>query len=184
MPEQASKPCRIILIGMMGSGKTTVGSLLAERTGWSFHDNDVLLRELFDATPRQLLAAGDEASLLAAEVDALRAGLQRPAPSIVGAAGGTIVDPAAREAITQAGIPIWLRITPDTIFRRSADGAHRPWPDADREAWINRAVAQRSALYASVAELTLDADDRSPSDLADQILTHARTVAACAPMLD
>ena len=165
---------------MMGSGKTTVGSLLAQRTGWPFHDNDALLREHFGATPREILAAGNEASLLAAEVDALRAGLRRPAPSIVGAAGGTIVDAVAREAMTLAGTPIWLRITPDTIFRRSAAGEHRPWPDADREAWIARALQQRSALYAAVAYLTLDADQRSPSDLADVILAHARTLDACA----
>ena len=167
----------------MGSGKTTVGELLAERTGWPFHDNDVLLRELFDATPRQILAAGDEASLLAAEVDALWAGLQRPEPSIVGAAGGTIMDGAARQEIAFAGIPIWLRVSPDTIFLRSSIGDHRPWPDADRAAWIERAEAQRHALYASVAELTLDADAAIPSVLADRILAHARTSRACPPGL-
>jgi shikimate kinase len=167
---------------MMGSGKSTIGSLLAERTGWPFHDNDALLQELFDATPREILAAGDEDSLLAAEVEALRAGLGRPAPSIVGAAGGTIVDAAAREAMTEAGMPIWLRITPETIFQRSSGGEHRPWPDADRGAWIGRAVAHRHPLYASVANLILNADDTAPSDLADRILAHVRTLGNCAEL--
>jgi shikimate kinase len=166
---------------MMGSGKSTVGKLLAERTGWPFHDNDALLRELFDATPRQILAAGDEASLTAAEVRALTAGLERPPPAIVGVAGGTIVDGTARDAMVRSGIPIWLRVRPDTILRRSAGGEHRPWPDADRAAWIDRAVAQRHALYASVAELTLDADVAKPSLLADRILAHARASGACPP---
>lgn len=169
---------------MMGSGKSTVGSLLAKRTGWPFHDNDALLQELFDATPREILAAGDETSLLAAEVAALRAGLQRPAPSVVAAAGGTIVDAAAREAMTESGVRIWLRITPETILQRSSGGEHRPWPDADRAAWIARAVAHRHDLYASVADLTLDADDSTPSDLADRILAHARATGACAAMTD
>jgi shikimate kinase len=171
-------------MGMMGSGKSTVGALLAERTGWPFHDNDVLLRELFDATPRQILTRTDEASLLAAEVDALLAGLQRPPPAIVVAAGGTIIDRAAREAMARAGITVWLRVSPDTILRRSSGGEHRPWPEADRAAWIERAVAQRHALYEATAHLVLDADATPPSDLADQILAHVRAVSPCLPTDD
>ena len=49
---------RVVLVGMMGSGKSTVGAILAERLGWPFHDNDAMLRQLFDATPRELLEAG------------------------------------------------------------------------------------------------------------------------------
>ena len=178
-----TRPCRVVLLGMMGSGKSTVGKQLAKRTGWPLLDNDVLLRELFDATPRQILAAGDEASLLAAEVQALNAGLARPAPAIVGAAGRTIVDPGARKAMGDAGIPIWLRVTPETSLRRSASGAHRPWPDADRERWVRSAMKERNGLYASVAELTLDADTALPSLLADQILGYLRGTDACAAVL-
>jgi shikimate kinase/3-dehydroquinate synthase len=169
---------------MMGSGKSTVGALLADRTGWPFHDNDALLRELFGATPREILAAGDEASLLAAEVQALGAGLARPAPAIVGAAGGTIVDAAAREVMATGGIPIWLRITAETILRRSAGDDHRPWPDADREGWISRAMAVRHDLYAAVADLTLDADSSPPSVMADRVLAHVRAGGACPPLED
>jgi shikimate kinase len=173
------RPCRIILIGMMGSGKSTVGELLARRTGWPHHDNDELLRTLFDATPREILGTGGEATLLAAEVDALRAGLAATTPSIVSAAGGTIVDPSAREALAASGLVVWLRVNAATIHERAAVGDHRPWPDPDRLAWIRDALAKREPLYQEAADLTLVADHAQPAALADQILAHLDRTGMC-----
>jgi shikimate kinase len=172
MTSAAQKPRRVILVGMMGSGKTTVGALLAERTGWPFHDNDTLLRELFGASPREVLLAGDEDSLLAAEVAALEAGLARPEPSIVAAAGGTIRDASARDRMRATGLVVWLRVTAETSLHRSAEAEHRPWPDPDHARWIARATQEREASYRSVADLALDADQASPTELTDQILAH------------
>jgi shikimate kinase len=172
-------PCRVVLIGMMGSGKSTVGELLSRRTRWPHHDNDKLLQTLFDATPREILAAGDVASLLAAEVEALRAGLAAATPSIVSAAGGTIVDAGAREALADSGLVVWLRVDAATIHERAEVGDHRPWPNPDRLGWIRDALARREALYASVAQLTLDADHAVPAELADRILAKLQQSGLC-----
>ena len=161
---------RIVLVGMMGCGKTTVGNLLSERLGWPFHDNDAMLRRLFRATPRELLADGGEEAMHAAELTALSAALAMPAPAVVAAAGGTILDRGARSEVGDAGYVVWLRVAPETVVGRSARGTHRPWPDTDRAGWINRAVGEREDLYAEVADLTLDADDASPSAMADRII--------------
>jgi shikimate kinase len=169
----------VVLIGMMGSGKSTVGQLLSRRTGWPHHDNDQLLQTLFDATPREILAAGDEASLLAAEADALRAGLAAPTPSILSAAGGTIVDAAARKALAASGLVVWLRVGAAMIHERAGVGEHRPWPNPDRLAWIRDTLARREGLYASVAQLTLDADHAVPAELADQILAKLQQSGLC-----
>ena len=93
-----------------------------------------------------------------------------PAPAIVAAAGGTILDRGARSEVGDAGYVVWLRVAPETVEGRSAHGSHRPWPDADRAGWIGRALEERQDLYAEVADLTLDADDASPSALADRII--------------
>jgi shikimate kinase len=161
---------RVVLVGMMGSGKSTVGAILAERLGWPFHDNDTMLRQLFDATPRELLEAGGEAAMHSAEVTALSAALAMVPPAVVAAAGGTILDPEARSEIATAGLAVWLRIAPETVEERSASGDHRPWPDADRVGWIARAMGERHGLYEEVADLILDADLESPEALADRIL--------------
>src|SRR5256885_6501809 len=82
-PRPMERPCRLVLVGMMGSGKTTVGRLLAKGTGWRHADNDELLHELVGKTPRELLAEDGEDRLRESESAALRLGLQYPEPSIV-----------------------------------------------------------------------------------------------------
>jgi shikimate kinase len=161
---------RIILVGMMGSGKTTVGALLAGRLGWPFHDNDAVLRQLFNATPRELLESGGEEAMRAAELTALSAALAMPPPSVVAAAGGTILDPGARSDLADASLVVWLRIGAETAGARTGGDDHRPWPDADRPGWIARALEERRDLYAEVADIALDADDASPDALADRII--------------
>ena len=113
---------RIVLVGMMGCGKTTVGGILAKRLGWPFHDNDAMLRQLFAATPRQLLEAGGEAAMHAAELTALSAALAMPTPAVVAAAGGTILDPrgAVRGGPQRPG-----RLAADRS--RDGGGTFGPW---------------------------------------------------------
>jgi len=174
-----SAACRVVLVGMMGSGKTAVGRLLAARTGWPLHDNDELVLQLFDATPRQILAAHGEARLRAAESEALAMGLEAPPPSIVGAAAGTILDAANRDVLGHAGVVVWLRASAEEIDRRAMGAEHRPWLDTGGADWIREAVMARNPLYASVADLTLDTDSLKPAAVVDEIVAHLQEVEAC-----
>ena len=162
--------CRVILVGMMGSGKTTVGRLLSERTGWPYHDNDELLDLLFGATPRQVLAASGEDRLRESESSALALGLRSPAPCIVGTAAGTILDEHNRQLLTRSGIVVWLRATPAVLGERALGAEHRPWLDTGGEAWILASAAERDPLYGSIADLVVDTRGRMPGEIADEIL--------------
>src|SRR5687767_8380329 len=102
-PGFAGKGHRVVLVGMMGSGKTTIGRLLAERTGWPYFDNDELLGRGFKMTARGLATKG-EPGLRQAESDALRLGLECEPPCIVGAAAGTILDAENRRRLRKSGI--------------------------------------------------------------------------------
>jgi shikimate kinase len=168
---------------MMGTGKTTVGRLLAKRTAWPLHDNDQLVLRLFDATPREILASAGEAKLRAAEGEALAMGLEAPGPCIVGAAGGTILDEANRRQLRDSGVVVWLRATSATVEERATGAKHRPWLDTGGESWIRDAVAERNPLYASVADVTVDVDGRSAAKVAAEILDHLRGVEACSRLL-
>jgi shikimate kinase len=174
----------VVLVGMMGSGKTTVGRRLSELTGWPLHDNDELVRRLFDATPREILARQGEPKLRAAESAALAMALAAPAPSIVGAAAGTILDAENREQLerlrrTQAAVVVWLQASPGTLATRSMDAEHRPWLDTGGSAWIEAAAAERDPLYASVADLVIDTDGRLAEEAANQLLEGLASVDAC-----
>lgn len=171
--------CRVVLVGMMGSGKTTVGRLLADMTGWALQDNDELVMRLFDATPRQILAAGGEAKLRAAESEALAMGLEAPPPTIVGAAAGTILDATNRDQLRHAGIVVWLRTSAKALERRVMGAEHRPWVDVGGIDWIRQAVEERNPLYASAADLVVDANDQAPEAVARRILEHLRGGEAC-----
>jgi shikimate kinase len=179
-PDPRTRP--ILLVGMMGSGKTTVGLSLAERTGWRFVDNDELVERRTGRTARELLKAGVQ-PLRAAEAQALRDGLEEPPPVIVGVAAGVVMDPDIRTAMRERGIVVWLRATPETLARRvlavldEETGKHRPWlgggPDAAL-AWLREQSRRRLPLFESVASVIVDVDradgsDRTTDEIVDEV---------------
>jgi shikimate kinase len=171
--------CRVILIGMMGSGKSTIGRLLAEATGWPYVDNDELVLRSHGATPRQLLAERGEAAMRTAESEALALGLEVGAPAIVGVAAGTILNPADRQRLQDGGIVVWLRADAEALEARAMGAEHRPWLDTGGESWIRTTAAERDPLYASVAEITVDTAAGSPSAVAEELGNRLRDHAAC-----
>jgi shikimate kinase len=162
----------VVLVGMMGSGKSTVGRLLAQQTGWPRYDNDALLQELYGMTAKEIVEERGEDAKREAENAALAFGLTRPAPCIVDAAGGTITSEASRAALNAATV-VWLRARPKTLYRRAVGGAHRPFMESGDE-WVRKTDAERRPLYASVADIVIDTDRRRPADIADLVMTKLR----------
>ena len=152
----------------MGSGKSTVGRLLAEATGWPRYDNDQILMELYGKTARDIVAEhGDEAKR-EAEDAALAQGLKNEPPFILDAAGGTIDSESSRQDLGTP-IVIWLRASPATLYERSVGAAHRPFLD-NGEAWFEETTARRNPLYESVADITLNTDDVTPTEVVEAAL--------------
>jgi shikimate kinase len=175
----ADGPCRILLIGMMGSGKSTVGRILSSATGWPYLDNDELVRRSHGATARQILADRGEARMRQAESDALSLGATTPVPALVGVAAGTILDPSNRERLRIAGIVVWLRADAAALESRAMGAAHRPWLDTAGGSWIGETLAERNPLYASVADLVIDTGTRRATASAAEILDRLAGFAAC-----
>jgi shikimate kinase len=180
MAQARTPECRVVLVGMMGSGKTSVGHILARRTGWPYHDNDALLERVFGGTPRELLAEIGAQQMHADEAEALRLGLRAPAPCFIGAAAATVSDPASRARLREA-IVVWLRARPETLARRAAGAPHRPFLAADALAWMTATAAERDPLYRTVADVTVDVDEGLPAHIADEILARLAEFPACAP---
>lgn len=173
-------PCRILLIGMMGSGKSTIGRLLATSSGWPYVDNDDLVVRAHGATSRRLVAERGETEMRRAESEALADGIVLPPPTIVGVAAGVIRDEANRRSLRDGGIVVWLRAAPDVLAERAAGADHRPWLDEDPAAWMSATLAQREPLYAAVADRVVDTDSMPPEAAVRELLDWLRSETACA----
>lgn len=167
----------VVLVGMMGSGKSTVGELVAERLGLAFGDSDALVEARTGRTVAQIFAEDGEPAFRAEERVALAEMLARPEPWVIAAAGGTVLDADSRAALRQVGeqpdgVVVWLRAEPDVLVARARTGSHRPLLDDDPEGTITRLVNEREALYRDVAVVVVDVDRLQPGEIADEIVAH------------
>lgn len=173
--------CRVILMGMMGSGKTTIGRLLSARTAWPYHDNDELVARSAGGTARELLADLGERAMRAAERQALQQVASLPAPCIAGVAAGTILEPLNRRLLAASGIVVWLHAPATVLAERAKGAAHRPWLVGDVDAWFERALAEREPLYRAVADVIVDARP-SPAEIVARLITELNSLDVCPPV--
>ncbi|HVC66418.1 MAG TPA: shikimate kinase [Acidimicrobiales bacterium] len=161
---------RVILVGMMGAGKTTVGQQLAARLGWRFLDSDAMVEAATGSTVAELFATRGEEAFRAEESRVLAAALSDAVPAVVSAAGGAVLDPGNRRLLATAGAVVWLRAEPDTLAGRVGDGTGRPLVRDDPAAALAQLDAVRRPLYGEVADVVVDVDDLDPSTVVDRIL--------------
>jgi shikimate kinase len=170
----ASEPRHIVLVGMMGSGKTTVGRLLAERLHRPFFDSDELVEAATGRTVREIWLAEGEAAYRVLEEEALRDALASPDPAVIAAAGGVVLSAANRAVLTSSGDRVvWLRADPAVLVDRvrpTAVGGHRPLLGDDPDAAIRRLDAVRAPLYREVAGEIVEVGGHPPDAIVDGLL--------------
>lgn len=159
---------RVLLVGMMGAGKTTVGHALEALLGWRYLDNDELLQRASGMHTRALQQRRGEAELRRAESLALTVALSEPGPLVAGIAGGVVIDPLDRDRLRGGGFVVWLRATVETLARRVAH-TDRPWLRDDPHGALASLYAGRADLYASVANLVVDVDVLPSPEVATRI---------------
>ena len=156
-----TEPGHVVLVGMMGTGKTTVGQVIATLLGRKFIDSDQQVEERTGQTVKALFEQHGEAYFRAEESAALAEALDAPEPSVIAAAGGVVLDPANRariKAVSDAGgFVVWLLADPELLIARVAEGNHRPLLDNDPKDALIRLSAQREPFYAEVADVAIDA---------------------------
>jgi shikimate kinase len=159
---------RLILVGMMGAGKTAVGKAVADRLGWPYLDNDNLVGEAAGVDAPELAASRGVEELHRVEVAVAEAVLGRPGPLVAGVAGYCVTDPRVVRLLRERARVAWLRARPATLRARIGGGAGRR-DDARSLAWIEVTVADREAAFAAVADLVVDVDDRDVAGVAGEI---------------
>jgi shikimate kinase len=161
---------RLILVGMMGAGKTTIGHLLADRLGWRSFDSDAqIIADTGHSVP-ELFAAKGEAAFRAEEERVLTEALSGDEPVVVSAAGGVVLSPANRALLARSGTVVWLRADPRVLAGRVGDGTGRPLLDDDPSSALLALYEVRRPLYDSVASLAVDVDVLTPAEVVERIL--------------
>ena len=159
----------MVLIGMMGSGKTTVGQALAARTGWRYVDNDELVHTVTGRESKEIDSTDGDGALHLAEAEALRHALTLPPPLVVGAAAWVVTDPASVALLRARPVVVYLRARPETLRARIGAGAGRR-EDATDLAWLEARTGERDEAYRDVAALTIDTDGLTADEIARRIL--------------
>ncbi len=155
----------------MGSGKTSVGRLLAERTGRALVDTDDLVETVTGRTITALFSSEGEDAFRRFELESLRRALARTEPAVVATGGGVVTTPEARRALALDSIVVWLDADPATLTHRlEADGARPLLVGRDTREVIDELHERRAPLYREVADRIVVVDGLDPAGVADAVL--------------
>jgi shikimate kinase len=168
----------VFLIGYRGSGKTTVGRLVADRVGWPFLDADTVLEGRYGRTIRDIFAAEGEAGFRDKETTVL-GDLCRMTNTVIATGGGVVLREENRHALQRHGLVAWLSADPRTLLTRiqgdPTTAARRPDLAGGGLAEVEQLLAVREPLYRGCADVEVAAGALSPEQAADAILAAWRT---------
>jgi shikimate kinase / 3-dehydroquinate synthase len=151
----------IVLVGLMGAGKTSIGRRLAARLGLPFHDADVEIELAAGCTISELFARFGEAEFRAGERRVIRR-LLAGEPMVLATGGGAFMDADTRAAIRRDAVSLWLRAPLHTLVRRVAQRTHRPLLAAgDPGSILQGLMEKRHPVYAE-ADIVVDCTDEPP----------------------
>ncbi len=169
------KGLNIFLVGMMGSGKTTVGSILAQKLNYRFFDTDVLIERVMGQSVSEIFANSGEDSFRDVETQVL-GNISAYTKSIVATGGGIVIKPA-NWSYLHHGLVVWLDAPVDLIMARLADDNTRPLlQETDPKKKLNELLEKRTPLY-SLADLQIHITaDNTPEVIASQIMTKIPSI--------
>lgn len=162
----------IVLVGLMGAGKSTVGRRLANRLGLIFKDADIEIEAAAGLTIPDIFAIYGEPSFRDGEARVI-ARLLRAGPLVLATGGGAFMREATRARIAEAGVSVWLKAELDVLMRRVRKRGNRPLLQTeDPEATMRALMALRHPVYAAsdVTALSRDvAHDRVVQDVLEAL---------------
>jgi shikimate kinase len=153
----------VVLVGMMGAGKTSVGRRLAGMLGVPFRDADVEIETAAGCTINEIFERFGEPAFRSGERKVI-ARLLTDSPHVLAAGGGAFVDEETRQRIKQQAVSVWLRAPLDLLIQRVLRKDTRPLlRNSDSRATLERLLREREPIYAQ-ADIVIESDE-GPHDV-------------------
>ena len=156
----------VVLLGMMGSGKTTVGDLLAERLNRPHRDSDRDIESITGRTGAQIAVSDGVDELHRLEEEVLLNALGSTQPCIVSGAAWIVESPRCREAIQRTATAVWLRLSFEDLRTRMDQGTHRRELPNDE---LRHLIARREPLLLDLADIVIEATS-TPIDIVNELV--------------
>lgn len=167
------KKKNIVLIGFMGSGKTTVGIRLSYRLRKSIEDTDKLIERRQKRTIREIFAQDGEAYFRELETEILREAVSKRKNQIISVGGGTPIKEENRRLLKQLGTVVYFRLKPETVFRRLKRDTTRPLLQCENPLErIRTLLEQRKEAYEACADIIIDVDELSMQQVVDKVIAE------------
>jgi shikimate kinase len=164
-PELVEGP--IVLVGAPGSGKSTVGALLAERLGLTFHDADAVIVERAGKSIAEIFTDDGETAFRALEEQITAELLAMP--GVLSLGGGAVMSAATRAALAGRRV-VWLRVGLTQSVKRVGLDTARPLLLGNVRGQLLKLLNERAPLYAEVATDVVDTDDTTPAEVVEMIM--------------
>lgn len=160
----------LVLVGLMGAGKTTVGRECSVRLGRPFVDLDELIMAHAAMPIGELWRERGEERFRELEREVVVDVCASPLPLVIACGGGTVVDADNRRRLRDSGTVVWLRAPTAVLVERVGDDDRRPLLAGDPAGALERLALDRADAYRAAADAVVDTDHRDVGEVADAVL--------------
>ena len=161
----------VVLIGFMGSGKSTIGNLLSQMCDLPLWDTDQMIEMEVGCTIRKIFDIQGEETFRCMETALLQKLCREETLGVFSTGGGMPLRLENAQWLKKLGTVIWLRLSPDTAYGRLKQDTTRPILQCeDPKGRITQLISKRAAAYESAADITVDVDDKSKEQIVREIL--------------
>ncbi|HEV3099596.1 MAG TPA: shikimate kinase [Candidatus Udaeobacter sp.] len=161
----------IVLVGMMGAGKSSVGNCLRRRTRLKLFDTDEIITSKFGMPVSEIFSKNGENKFREAETEALQA-LATSEPVIIVTGGGIVSREENLDILKRLGVVVWLKADEETLFKRASRGGSRPLLQCKNpKKAFTKMLRARLPLYAKIADIRVDTSVLTDEEVAVAILS-------------
>lgn len=165
----------VVLIGFMGSGKSTMGIRLSYRLQYILEDTDKLIETKAGMTISEIFAREGEEAFRQMETQLLQTLVEKKGRRVYSVGGGTPVRAVNRPLLKKLGTVVYLRTRPETVYERLKNDTTRPLLQGeDPLGKIRTLMAERESAYAETADVILDVDEMTTDQVVESIMGNIR----------